>query len=236
VKTSIKNLFYVSGLMVGLLLKWSSPVTAQTWQAVTLASNLQAPNSLWFQQNNVYFTETAGRNTSFGGNIRLQVYDVVTKQRTVLEDHPVNSDAVVVGSNNVVYLTSYYGSIPGESGGVSYLAPPYTNETQLLSLAIASEDMCIDDRQDIFIIGSSDQPGAQSLYKLPFGNYVSPIVLQTGLGRTWCIAKTGSYVYFSDQSSIKRFYEGGPVVTMPLVAWSWGINKFWRKGFVTKAF
>ena len=190
--------------------------TAKAWEPTILASNLQGPNSLWVQHNKVYLTETAGRNTSFGGNVCLDLYDPATQKLMVLYDHPINSDAVVVTLDNVVYLTSYYDCIPGESGGVSYLEPPYHNEVQFLNLEIASEDMCIDDEQNIFLVGSSDSGDANSLYKLPAGNYGSPNVLQTGLGRTWCIAKTGSDIYVglnlgSYNGEIVWFQEGGPL-------------------------
>ena len=84
-----------------------------------LLTGLEYPKGLWVNGNKVYLTETAGRNTSYGGKISLDQYDIPTAVKTILVDHPVNSDAVVVASDGKIYLTSYHDTIPGEVGKVS---------------------------------------------------------------------------------------------------------------------
>lgn len=126
-------------------------------------------------------------------------------QKTLLVNNPECSDAVVVASDNKIYLTSYQDRIPGEIGTVSVVDPETNIETHLLDIEIASNDMFIDSNDDILIIGSSDMPDAKSIYLLPSQNYMTPIVLKQGLGRTWCISKNGVYTYFSDHYAIKRF-------------------------------
>jgi len=165
----------------------------------TLLTNLEYPTGLWIKGNNLFLTEAAGRDTSYGGKVSLDKYDISLGQMTTLVNNPVNFEAVVVGmgSDNNIYLTAYQGYIPGESGKVSWVDPVTNVETQLLDLQIASEDMFIDSNGDIYIIGSSDSESAKSIYKLPYGNYTNPVVLQTGLGRTVCISKHGDYIYFS---------------------------------------
>ncbi|MEM3078693.1 MAG: carboxypeptidase-like regulatory domain-containing protein, partial [Thermoproteota archaeon] len=111
----------------------------------------------------------------------------------------------VVASDYRIYLTSWVGRIPGERGIVTTVDPRTNIETLLLDIEIASDDMFIDENDNIFIIGSSDKPDAKSIYVLPAGNYLNPIVPIAGLGRARCISKHGRYVYFSDRVSIKRF-------------------------------
>jgi hypothetical protein len=129
----------------------------------------------------------------------------MTGQKTVLVNDPKASDAVVVASDYKIYLTSYSGCIPGKKGTISIVDAKTNIETHLLDIEIASEDMFIDENDNILIIGSSDQPDAKSIYLLSAGNYLTPVVLKTGLGRTWCISKCGPYIYFSDHKAIKRF-------------------------------
>jgi hypothetical protein len=172
---------------------------------ITLLTNLEYPKGLWIKNNRVYITETNGRNTGFGGKICLDLYNAATGQKTVLVDHPECSDAVVVAEDNYIYLTSYNASIPGDSGLVNVVDPATNIETHLLNIEIASEDMFIDANDNILIIGSSYTVGAKSIYLLPSGNYTNPTILKTGLGKTWCISKSGEYTYFSDQTAIRRF-------------------------------
>jgi hypothetical protein len=170
----------------------------------TLLTNLEYPTGLWPKGDKVYFTETNGRNTGYGGKIALSVYTVSTKATETLVNNPVNSDAVVVASDNYIYLTSYGSSIPGESGRVSYVHPSTHVETPLVTLEIASLDMHIDANDNITIIGSSDQPAAKSLYRLPVGNYTSPVVLKQGLGRTRSVSVLGNDVYYADLGGINK--------------------------------
>jgi hypothetical protein len=179
----------------------------------TLLTNLEYPNGLWIKGDSTYLTETNGRNTGYGGKICLDRYNITAGQKTVLVNNPECSDAVVVASNGTIFLTSYQGSTPGESGTVSVVDPETNIETHLLNIDIASKDMFIDSNDDILIIGSSDSPSAKSIYLLPSENYTDPIVLKTGLGRTWCISKSGTYTYFSDLSAVKRFNASGTIET-----------------------
>jgi hypothetical protein len=200
----------VSAIMVSLLVM-STLALASSIQPVkangpiTLLANLEYPSGLWIKNNRVYITETNGRNTGYGGKICLDLYNAATGQKTVLVDHPNCSDAVVVARDNKIYLTSYQGTIPGNSGLVTVVDPATNNETHLLNIEVASREMFIDANDNILIIGSSDTPSAKSIYLLPSGNYTNPVVLKTGLGRTWCISKSGAYTYFSDLSAIRCF-------------------------------
>jgi len=175
------------------------------YQATVLLTGLEYPKGLWIKGNEIFFTETAGRLTSYGGKIRLCKYNVLTHQKAVLVHRPRNSDAVVVASDGKIYLTSWRQRIPGERGSVSVVDPKTNIETHLLDIEIASTDMFIDSKDNILIIGSSDKPDANSIYLLPAGNYMNPIVLKKGLGRTQCISMHKSYIYFSNFSAINRF-------------------------------
>jgi hypothetical protein len=178
-----------------------SPVSGGALTATTLLSGLGYPKGLWVKGDQVYLTETAGRNTVFGGNVSLDCYNVTSGKGTVLIDHPTCSDAVVVAPDNRIYLTSYVSSTPGEIGDVSVVDPTTMIETHLVDIAIASEDMFIDPNNNILIIGMSDLPDAKSIYLLPSGSYTNPVVLQTGLGRCWSITEIGDYTYYSAGSS-----------------------------------
>ncbi|MEM2945615.1 MAG: carboxypeptidase-like regulatory domain-containing protein [Thermoproteota archaeon] len=181
---------------------------------LTLLTGLEYPCGLWVKGGKIWLTETAGYNTPYGGKVCLAQYDVATERKTVLVNNPRASDAVVVASNQRIYLTSYVGSIPGEKGVVTTVDPETNIETLLLNIEIASQDMFIDENDNILIIGPSDKSDAKSIYLLPSGNYLNPTVLKAGLGRTWCISKHGEYVYFSDRVSIKRFrYPNGAIET-----------------------
>jgi hypothetical protein len=177
-------------------------VVPDTIVPATLISGLEYPTGLWIKDGSVYLTETAGRNTTFGGKIDLLRYDVTTKQTQVLLNHPANSDAVVVTSDGRIYLTSYQVSLPGDTGDVSVArfdsAQQVWVETHLLSLAIASIDMFLDANGDIYVIGSSDARNAASLYRLPFPDYATaPSVVSRGLGRASSLTKIGSDIYYS---------------------------------------
>lgn len=177
----------------------------------TLLSNLEYPSGLYVSGNYIYLTETAGFNTGYGGKNCLDKYDMIANQKTLLLDHPICSNAVVVASDGKVYLTSYVNYIPGESGKVTVYDPVLNIESLLVNIEIASEDMILDNNGDILIIGSSGVPGAKSLYKLPFGSYTSPIVLMTDLGITLSLAKKNETIYFSTFQTIEYFSSDGIV-------------------------
>jgi len=174
-------------------------------EPITLLTNLEYPKGLWIKNNRVYITETNGRSTVFGGKICLDLYNAATGQKTVLVDHPECSDAVVVAGDNKIYLTSWWGSIPGNTGNVTVVDPVTYIETHLLDIEIASGDMFIDADDNILVIGSSDTVDAKSIYLLPSRDYTNPTIVKTGLGRVLCISKSGEYTYFSDLTAIKRF-------------------------------
>jgi hypothetical protein len=177
---------------------------------VRLLDGLEYPSALWVTREEVYFAETAGRNTGFGGKIALDRCAIPSGEMSVVVDGPENSDGVVVASDGTIYLTSYQGTIPGESGSVSSVDPTTGVETHLLDIEIASTDMTIDAEDNIYILGSSDEPDAKSLYRLPASGYTSPEILGTGFGRVWCLALASSSVYYSDQTAIRRVVAGGP--------------------------
>ncbi|HSQ63829.1 MAG TPA: hypothetical protein VLM85_11470 [Polyangiaceae bacterium] len=122
----------------------------------TLLGNLQYPSGLWLWGNVVYYTETAARNTTFGGALRLSSYDVPSMQSSVIVNDPMNSDAVVVASNGDIYLGSYKNSSPGGDGDVSVISHVTHIETQVVHLAVAVQDMYIDDADDIYVIGPNE--------------------------------------------------------------------------------
>jgi len=179
----------------------------------TLLSNLEAPNSIWITGNLIYLTETAGRNTGSGGKICLNQYNITTGQKRLMINNPQNSDAVVASSTGKVYLSSYIGSIPGEKGKVSIVDTSTNLETPLIDIQIATEDMYIDETNDITIIGSSDSVTAKSLYLLPAINYQNPTILKIGLGRVWCVSKLGKQIYYSSLSKINCIDSNGTVTT-----------------------
>ena len=128
-------------------------------------------------------------------------------------NNPVNSDALVVAGDGKIYLASYVGSTPGESGAVSVVNPATLVETPVVALEIAARDMFIESNDDIFVTGMSDQMGAKSLYRLPAGAYASPEVLRTGLGRVWCMTKLDTNIYYSNLSAIVKIPGGGSAET-----------------------
>jgi len=169
-----------------------------------LLTNLEYPRGLWVKQGNIYLTETNGRNTIYGGKVCLDKYNAASGKITLV-NNPNCSDAVVVASDNKIYLTSYDTYVPGESGNVTVVDPETLVESHLLDIEIASEDMFIDSSDNILIIGSSNLGDAESIYMLPSANYTSPTVLKTGLDVTRCISKHEQYTYFSDLFAVLRF-------------------------------
>jgi hypothetical protein len=174
--------------------------TPTTSNVQTLQTGLQYPTALWISNGSVYVTETADHNTVFGGRRRLSRYVITAGLFQTLIDNPVNSDAVVANANGDIYLSSYVGTIPGNSGKVSHAAFDVDLgwvETPVTDVAIATRDMFLDANGDIYLIGSSDDAGANSLYRLPAGNYASPEVLATGLGRTGGLTLLNGDIYYS---------------------------------------
>ena len=202
----MKNLILIHVLLFSVI--WGF---AQT--PVTLLTNLEYPKGLWIKGNAVYLTETAGRNTSYGGKICLVKYNLANSQKTVLVNNPVNSDAVVLANDGGIYLSSYHNSSPGEYGKVSVVDTNNLLESHLLDIEIAARDMFINSSNNIILIGSSDASNAKSLYFFPSGNYTNPSVLQTGLGRVWCVSQKDSNIYFSDHYAIKYFGNDGIINT-----------------------
>ncbi|MBI3500941.1 MAG: T9SS type A sorting domain-containing protein [Bacteroidetes bacterium] len=180
---------------------------------VTLLTNLEYPKALWIQGGNVYLTETAGRNTIYGGKISLDRYRISNGQKTVMVNNPENSDALVSASDGKVYLSSYQNSIPGQYGKFSVVDTGTFVETHLMDIAIASDDMFIEANDNISIAGMSDLSSANSIYYLTAGNYTSAAILQNGLGRVWCISKKGSDTYFSDLHTTYYFGPNGIIHT-----------------------
>jgi hypothetical protein len=175
----------------------------------TLATNLEYPTGLWIAGDTVYLTETAGRNTVFGGKVALDGYDLDSGELSLIVDSPENSDAVVVASDGKIYLTSYVAVIPGQEGAVSVVDPTTGDESPVTGLKIASTDMFIDDNQDIYVIGASYDPNASSLYRLPAADYADTSVVASGLGTASALTKAGSDIYYADVSRIYRLDESG---------------------------
>ncbi len=182
-------------------------------KVTTLLGGLEYPKGLWIAGGKVYFTETNGRYTTYGGKVDLSEYDLATSAKTLIIDNPENSDAVVVTASGTMYLTSWHGSIPGNLGKVSKDDEVTHLESQVTDLQIASIDMFLKSNNDILVIGESDDVGANSLYRLPSGSYGSPEVVHQGLGRAKCVAEVGGVIYYSDNNDIMRFISNGTLET-----------------------
>ncbi len=171
----------------------------------TLLAGLEYPTGMWVSGGLVYFTETNGRNTVFGGVNTLSVYDTGSRVRRVLVQNPVNADAVAVTDEGAVYLTSWHGAIPGNFGKVSVVDTATRVETHVVDIPIASVDMFVDGLDDLYIIGSSDSLQAASAVVLRHGTYTTVETLHPGLGRAQCLSLRGAAFYYADQGAIRRF-------------------------------
>jgi len=166
----------------------------------TVLTGLEYPLGLWISHFDAYLTETAGHNTSFGGKTTLLHWTPDGGILQTLLTNPVNSNAVVVTEDGSIYLAGPVGSTPGEQGRVSratFTGAAGWVETPVTDVAIAAQDMFLDQNEDIYLIGPSDAQDATNIYRLPSGSYDSPVGLVTGLGRTWSLVKVGSTIYHS---------------------------------------
>ena len=184
---------------------------SRSWTADTLVTGLEYPTGLAVAGGTVYLTETAGRNTGFGGKVQLDEYVVSTGAFSLLLDHPANSDALAVTASGDIYLTSYVSVLPGDQGDVSVVDGVTLVESPVTGLAIASSDMVLDQSGDIYILGASDTPGAASLYRLSASDYTDTTVVKRGLGRATALARYGDDTFFSDLTGIKRLSPTGSV-------------------------
>ena len=64
-----------------------------------LVEGLEYPTGMWVAGGTIYLTETAGRNTTFGGKVQLDRYDIAGGTLELLLDHPSNSDALVAAKD-----------------------------------------------------------------------------------------------------------------------------------------
>lgn len=174
----------------------------------TLLTHLEYPKGLWVKGGKAYFTEANGR-AGYGGKNTLNVFNPATNTKTILKDTITCTEGVVVTENGNIYLTSWRGAKPGDTGEVSYYDPLDRFELSIVTLAIASVDMFIESNDDIYVIGSSVTPAAKSVYRLPAGEYANPQVIHESLGKTLSLTKAGDILYYSeDGGSIKRFVGG----------------------------
>jgi hypothetical protein len=196
--------------LVALALGCSNSTTnpRENVTVTTLIAGLEYPTGMWVRGGQVYFTETNGRNTAFGGKVALSVYDTGSHVRRLLVDNPRNSDAVVIDADGDIYLASYHGALPGDFGEVSMVDTATKVETHIVDIPIAAVDMYVDGIEDLYIIGPSDNPSAQSAIVLRNGSYTIVEPLHQGLGRAQCLSKSGAIFYYSDPASIKRFATG----------------------------
>jgi hypothetical protein len=185
--------------------------TNNDFSVQTLATGLEYPKGLWPKGELVYFTETAGRNTIYGGKVRLDAYDIPGGVLSVVVDNPMNAEAVVVASSSLIYLAGWEGSIPGENGDVSWVNPLSRIETHLLDVEIAVTDMHIDGADDILIVGSSDKADAKSMLLLKYGDYATPIILKAGLGWIACVTEAGEDIYYSGSAGTYRVTPAGTI-------------------------
>ena len=190
----------------------SFEVRATPSATTTLLNGLHYPTGLWIGNEVAYLTETAGHNTSFGGNDRVLRFDLATGALGVVLAEPINNDAVVVTADGRLVLTSYVGSTPGESGRVSVAEfdseSGAWSESHVLDVAIASHDLHLEADGDLYLIGSSDDPKAASLYRLLLDEcFPSAQSVRTGLGRARAVTTVGSVIYYSTftSSSVRSF-------------------------------
>lgn len=181
-----------------------STVESQVMELSVLLNDLEYPKALFLSNDILYFTETAGRNTSFGGKIALNAYDPATDTKVVLKENPENSDALVV-INDDIYLSSYYNGIPGEYGKVSTFNLFSQTESHFMDVEIATSDMTLDNENNIYLLGSSRKSDAKSLYKFSAPNYTNPTVVLKGLDITWSIAFGNGEIYYSDLQKINIY-------------------------------
>ena len=174
----------------------------------TLLTHLEYPKGLWVKGGKAYFTEANGSH-DYGGKNSLNVYDSAANTKTILKDTIICTEGVVVTEMGHIYMTSWRGAKPGDEGEVSFYDPQDRFEISIVNLAIASVDMFIESNDDIYVIGSSETPGAKSVYRLPAGEYANPQVIHDSLGTTLSLTKAGDILYYSeDGGSIKRFVGG----------------------------
>lgn len=182
------------------------PGAAFTFSSMsTLLTNLEYPRGLWVKQNVVYLTETAGRNSPFGGKVSLDKYDVATEEKTVLINNPQNVDAVVVANDDLIYLTS-------RDGTISVVDPGTNIETHLLD--IPGTDMFIDAEDNILVLDMSQHPYYNKIHLLSVGDYLNPTIIINywSVNPILCISKRGSDVYFSFENFLQYF-------TPPVTNW-----------------
>ena len=168
------------------------------------------PKGLWIMGGKVYITEASGRH-GYGGRDALSVYDPIKNTKTLLRDTLICTEGVVVTNDTTIYLTSWLGNPVGDEGKVSFYNRATHTEVDTVNLAIASVDMFIETNDDIYVIGSSETQGANSVYRLPAGEYANPQVIHESLGKTRSLTKSGNVLYYSeDGGGIKRFVGGTP--------------------------
>lgn len=184
---------------------------SRTWTADTLQTGLEYPQGLWVTGDAVYLTQTASRNTTFGGKLQLDKYVLSTGAFGLLVDHPANSDHVVVTDDGNIYLASYLTSLPGDVGAVSVVDGTTLVETPITGLEIAVTDMTLVPSGDIYIVGASDTPAAASVYRLSANDYADTTVIKRGLGRSSAMARNGPQTFFADLAGIKRLDAAGNV-------------------------
>jgi len=188
-------------LGIGKVTFTATGTTAGDFIVVPLKTALEYPTGLWIANGDVYFTESADHNTSFGGRSRLSRMILDGNSLETLLDNPHNADAVVVSpEGSSIYLASYDGTSPGESGHVSVVThDPELGwfETPVTDVAIAAHDMFMEANQDIYLIGSSSSPTASSLYLLASDHYGTPSVFATGLGGAQSITGVNGDLYYS---------------------------------------
>lgn len=173
----------------------------------TLLTDLERPTGLWIKDGKVYFTETNGRNTTYGGKVALSVFDTGSNAKRLLINDPVNSDAVVMDNEGEIYLASWHGDSIGDFGKVSRVDTTAKTETHVTDIEIAAIDMYVDGQNNITVIGRSDNPVAKSVILLPHPLH-KPVEIHESLGRAICMSYGGSLLYYSDGAEIKRFAAG----------------------------
>jgi len=173
----------------------------------TLLTDLERPTGLWIKDGLVYFTETNGKNTTYGGKVTLSVFDTGSGVKRLLLNNPVNSDAVVMDSDGDVFLASWHGDSIGDFGKVSVVDTAAKTETHLTDIEIAAIDMYVDGGDNLTIIGRSDNPSAKSVLLLPNPLH-RPVEIHESLGRATCLSYRGSVLYYSEGGLIFRFAAG----------------------------
>jgi hypothetical protein len=128
----------------------------------TLLNDLHYPSALDLEGDNLFITEAAGRNTSFGGNMSLLRYSISDNRLVQKFPNPPATDAISVIGHKA-YMATYKEMIPGNEGTVFMLDMEEAGAYILSDVETAATCMCKTDGK-LFVGGLSDPDNTKSLF------------------------------------------------------------------------